>query len=61
MTKIIEVDLYCRIKNRVIGVGMVGPKIPVKVRKHLADLLMEKSSDWSLTPFEIKEEEMKNA
>lgn len=56
-----EVELYNRLSVRVIGLGMVGPTKPVIVLKHLAKLLIEKSSDWSLTPFEKEDEVTKNA
>lgn len=56
-----EVKLYYKISSRIVGLGMVGPTEPVTVLKHLANLLIEKSSDWSLTPFEKENEVTKNA
>lgn len=56
-----EVRLYNRLSVRVVGLGMVGPTKPVTVLKHLAELLIEKSSDWSLTPFKKEIEVTKNA
>lgn len=58
MTPPDDVVIYLKYAMRVIGIGLVGPTKGVTIPKHLALLLMEKSSDWSFKPFETKQEEV---
>jgi len=62
MKKVKErVELYHRIAVRVVGLGMVGPTKPVMVSEYHANKLIEKSNEWSLTPFKKEDEVIKDA